>query len=245
MIRHFVSQNLQSSCVRLGKRSANYLGRTLRLKAGASVVLFNGEGLERLATITELRRHHVTLALGEHQQPLAHSPLSITLIQGLAKGGAMDWIVQKATELGITQIWPVTTAYGVVRLNADRAARRLDHWQSIANSACEQSGRHRPTTIMPVQTLQQVLDTLPEEGLKIALQPGCDKSLATLKKTRTDSVTVLVGPEGGLDDSDMALAGPAGFQCRHLGPRILRVETAAITACVLLQAAAGDLASSG
>ena len=245
MIRHFVSQDLNSSCVRLGERSANYLGRTLRLRAGSNIVLFNGLGIERQATITELRRDQVTLTLGEHQQPMAHSPLSITLVQGLAKGDAMDWIVQKATELGITKIWPATTAYSVVRLNPDRAARRLHHWQGIANSACEQSGRHQPTTIMPIRPLQEILDVLPDGGLKIALQPGCDSPLAGLEEVATNRVTVLLGPEGGLDDSDIALVDRAGFQCRHLGPRILRVETAATTACVLLQAAAGDLASSG
>ncbi len=241
LVRHFVSLSLQGARVTLDARSANYLTTTLRLGTGAQVVLFDGAGTERWATITGSSRGKVELELGEAIPVQPPSPLSIHLIQALPKGDAMDMAVQKATELGVARILPVTTEFGVVKLPAERRQRRLVHWQHIARSACEQCGRHFPPQIEPPLSLQECLAGLTTTGLRLVLDPGAVRPLARVAANGHDEMTLLVGPEGGLSDGDLELAVNHGFESYSLGPRILRTETAAMAACTVLQCRGGDL----
>jgi len=241
LVRHYVNQALQGQQIALDGRSANYLTATLRLSVGAQVVLFNGAGVERWATIAALGRGRVDMELGEATQVQAPSPLTIHLIQALAKGDAMDTAVQKATELGVARILPVTTQYSVVKLSEERRQRRLAHWQNVAYSACEQCGRHYPPLIDALLPLTDCLAGLTVAGPRVLLDPSGHKPLSDLVPGRPGEVTLLIGPEGGLSTTDCAIAAEHGFEAYSLGPRILRTETAAMAACALLQSRAGDL----
>ena len=241
LVRHFVDLPLQGAWVALDARSANYLTATLRLGTGARVILFDGAGTERWATITGSSRGKVAVELGEAIPVQPPSPLSIHLIQALPKSDAMDMAVQKATELGVARILPVTTEFGVVKLPAERRQRRLIHWQHIASSACEQCGRHFPPQIQPLLSLQECLGGLTTTGARLLLDPGANQPLAALPAHELDEVTLLIGPEGGLSDNDIQFALNHGFETYSLGPRILRTETAAMAACAVLQCQGGDL----
>jgi 16S rRNA (uracil1498-N3)-methyltransferase len=241
LIRHFVTQPLAGATVTLDGRSANYLGNTLRLGTGAQVVLFNGTGTERFATVTAITRGKIGLQLGEARPHQPVSPLNIRLVQGLAKGEAMDAAIQKATELGVAHISPVTTQFSVVKLPTQRAQRRLAHWQNIAWSACEQCGRHYPPQIEAVKTLAECLADLEPGDTRLVLDPTAEQTLAELVLDPMTRVTLLIGPEGGLSCADTHTAQANGFNACSMGPRILRTETAAMAACAILQNRVGDL----
>ena len=241
LVRHYVNQALKGTQVVLDARSANYLTTTLRMAVGARLVLFDGAGIERWATITTTGRGRVELQLGEPIPVQAPSGLAIHLIQALAKGEAMDAAVQKATELGVARILPVTTQYSVFKLPAERRQRRLVHWRNVACSACEQCGRHYPPRIEALLPLQECLAALHTTGPRILLDPGADQPLAGVNTSDSDQVALLIGPEGGLSATDRDAAAEYGFEARSLGPRILRTETAAMAACAVLQSLAGDL----
>ncbi len=238
--RLFLDRDLGSDRVPLTEREAHYLGSVLRLKRGDPVLAFNGRGQERHAVILSLARRGAELEILESVPPLPESALDLTLIQGLPKSEAMDLVVQKATELGVRVVAPVITDFSVVRLDEDRAARRIQHWTRIAQSACEQSGRHRPPEIRPVQRLEACLAALPASAVKLALDTGAATPLE-LAETPAQPVFLLVGPEGGLSPADLAAAAAHGFDILRLGPRVLRAESAALVGCALLQAQWGDL----
>ena len=175
------------------------------------------------------------------------SPLRIVLAQGLPAADKMDWIVQKAVELGVTEIQPVATRRSVVRLSGERMEKRQAHWQAVAISACEQCGRNRVPKIgmlldLP-QFMGQMIDDEPgpvEAGtLKLMLAPGADKPLTELI-VPDRPIVMLIGPEGGIDDNEIQAARVAGFQSVVLGPRILRTETAGLAALAAVQALIGD-----
>ncbi len=227
--------------VQLPEQSSEHLARVLRLERGHPLVLFNGDGREYDAEISLLAKRSVSArVLGERTTPERESPLQLTLAQGIARGEKMDLVLQKATELGITRIVPIITERTEVKLDAERAARRLAHWQAVIASACEQSGRTRlPTLAEPVRltTWAAALDA--DSGLRLALDPHGDHSPRTLPTfTRA---TLVVGPEGGLSDKDFGVLDQLDFIGLRLGPRILRTETAGLVAIASLQAIHGDL----
>lgn len=238
--RLFVDADLGGGRVELGEREAHYVGRVLRLRRGDPLVVFNGRGGERSGRIEHLERRRAAIALEVELQPLAEPPTSLTLIQALVKSDAMDTIVQKATELGVSTIRVVRTDFSVVKLDADRAVRRLEHWSRVARSACEQSGRHRPPEIHAPGRLADVLETLPEQGPRIVFHPDAP-ALEGCATAPEQHVCVLLGPEGGFSDADLETIDAAGFARFCLGPRILRADTAAIAACTLTQRLWGDL----
>lgn len=211
----------------------------LRLKAGAPVRVFDGAGHEHEAVLELAGRRGAAVRVGAAVTPLPESPLRITLAQGIGRGERMDFVVQKAVELGVAAIVPLLTARAVVRLDDARGARRQARWQALAVSACEQCGRARVPQVAAPVGLDAFLGTLPP-GQGVMLDPRGECSLADL--ALTDAVTVLIGPEGGLDDDERAAARAAGFAPVRLGPRVLRTETAALVALTLLQARGGDLA---
>jgi 16S rRNA (uracil1498-N3)-methyltransferase len=211
----------------------------LRLKRGDRLVVFNGRGTERDATVEALQRRGATLALAAVRAPLAESPLDLTLVQALPKSDAMDLIVQKATELGVRTLVPVYAEFSVVRLDADRSERRVEHWRKIARSACEQCGRHTPPRIEPALDLEAALEALPE-AKRLALDPSAEVSLGAQAPPKSGLV-VAVGPEGGFAAADWRRLDAARFERVALGRRVLRAETAALAVCAIAQSRWGDL----
>lgn len=222
---------------------ARHLVRVLRLGAGDALRLFNGRGGEYDGTIEAVRRDEVTVRIGAHHAVERESPLSITLLQGIARGEKMDLILQKATELGVTAIVPLTMARSTVRLDAKSAAAKQQHWQAVVISACEQCERNTVPAVHAPQSLAQALAASPP-GLNFILRPeaGAAGLPQLLNQSQAGAaIRLLVGPEGGFDPAESAAAQHAGFRACRLGPRVLRTETAGLAALAALQILAGDL----
>jgi 16S rRNA (uracil1498-N3)-methyltransferase len=219
---------------------AYHVARVLRLREGAPLNVFDGAGSEFRAEIVRVAGDKVTVVLGLQLPPAGESPLKITLIQGISRSERMDWTLQKATELGVHAIAPVLTARSVVRLDAKQAEKKRSHWHSIVIGACEQCGRSRIPSIAAPITLRDHLSNVRKEGLRLVLSPVAPASLAGIASL-PPKVEVLIGPEGGLEDEELAAAAKAGFMPVRLGPRVLRTETAAVVALSVLQALWGDL----
>jgi 16S rRNA (uracil1498-N3)-methyltransferase len=237
--RLYIERELDGSRLELDELEAHYLGHVLRLKRGEGLVVFNGWGTERDASVESLQRRGATLALGAARAPLPESPLDLTLIQALPKSDAMDLIVQKGTELGVRTVVPVYAEFSVVRLDTERSERRLDHWRRIARSACEQCGRHTPPHIEPPAPLAAALEGLPPAPARLALEPSAERSLAE-HAAPAHGLVVAVGPEGGFATTDRQRLEAAQFVPVALGPRVLRAETAAIAVCAIVQSRWGD-----
>lgn len=220
---------------------SHYASRVLRLRVGDDFVLFDGSGREFAATVGKISREGVTVQVREARERNVESPLEIRLIQGISRGERMDMVVQKATELGVTRIAPIFTEFSIVRLDVDKAGKRVQHWLKIAQSACEQCGRNVVPEIEAPQALGSQLETAyGTECTRILLHPGTDGKLASLQGQRK-RIDLLIGPEGGFSGAEYEQAVAAGFAACALGPRLLRTETAAIAALAALQARWGDL----
>lgn len=224
----------------LPAQAGEHVARVLRLAAGDSLILFNGDGCDYPAVIVALGKREVVVRVTARQPVSTESPLVLTLAQAVARGEKMDLIVQKATELGVSAIVPLLTERSEVKLDADRAARRLAHWQAVIASACEQSGRAVLPSIVAPQPLAAWLDRLDAGALRLALLPDGSCRPRELAPT-PDGALLVVGPEGGLGERDVAALLAHGFRGLQLGPRILRTETAGLAALAALQALHGDL----
>lgn len=224
--------------IELDRATANYLLKVLRLRPGSPLTVFNGQGGEFAATLTEQRPARIEI--GEFHDRETESPLAITLVQGVSKGDRMDTAIQKAVELGVTRIVPVMTERSVVNLKGERKEKRTRRWQTIAASACEQCGRNRLPTIDAPRTLADWLGAEPPAGAtRVVLDPTADAGFTDLE--RPAHACLLIGPEGGLTDEEITAAADTGYRRIGLGPRVLRTETAAITAISLAQGLWGDL----
>jgi 16S rRNA (uracil1498-N3)-methyltransferase len=220
--------------VTLDSTAANHVTRVLRLKPGAELVLFNGEGGEYPAVLEAA----ATARLGVWRALECESLLAITLVQGISRAERMDYTIQKAVELGVTRIVPVFAARSVVELRGERLLRRMQHWQGVAVGACEQCGRNRVPVLDEALDLSGWLRVNESPSLRLVLNHRATATLSTLP--RPTALTLLIGPEGGLDESELALAERAGFLGMRLGPRVLRTETAAVAALAALQTLWGD-----
>ncbi len=221
---------------------ARYVGRVLRLRPGDEMTLFDGSGFEYRAVIETCRKNAIGLSVTEKVECDLESPLRIHLLQGISRGERMDFVVQKATELGAIRITPVLTEYSVVRLDQKRAGKKHAHWMGIAASACEQCGRNIvPVIDAPVTIRNWLGENHDERQTRLIMKPGCTQTVGTLQPNGRE-LTVLVGPEGGFSDDEYDLAEATGFEPLGLGPRILRTETAALTILASLQTLYGDLA---
>jgi 16S rRNA (uracil1498-N3)-methyltransferase len=220
--------------------AANHITRVLRLRPGDPLTLFDGRGGEHAAHVEEFRKDAVIVAIGDRSTTDRESPLSLVLAQGVSRGERMDWVVQKATELGVTRIIPVMTERTVVKLDEKQAERKLLHWQGIAVAACEQSGRNRVPGIDAPRTLAELFEKVQSRATRLLLSPSASLRIAELSRP-TAEVVVLIGPEGGLAEGEQRTALDAGFVAMRLGPRVLRTETAAVAALTLLQQQFGDL----
>ena len=237
--RLFLERELSGATLQLDEREAHYLGHVLRLQRGDELVAFNGGGAERLASVAALHRRGAELRLGAERDALPESPLDLTLVQAIVKADAMDLIVQKSTELGVRAIRPVYTEFSIVRLDDERAQRRVEHWRKIARSACEQCGRHAPPLVAAPTELRACCDELPPDARRVALDPNARTALARLQLEGV-GVALAVGAEGGFSAEDWRQLDAARFERVGLGPRVLRAETAALAACSLAQSLWGD-----
>ncbi|MDH3413672.1 MAG: 16S rRNA (uracil(1498)-N(3))-methyltransferase [Gammaproteobacteria bacterium] len=240
--RIYVRSDLkEGASIRLEGEQARYLNKVLRLDAGANFILFNGKGGEFEARVERATRDAVDAQVVAFVKTERESPLDVTLVQGLSRGERMDFTIQKAVELGVHVIVPVTTERSVIRLDGQRRARRLEHWRSIAVNACQQCGRTRLPRIDAIASLDDWLANgfQPDVDTGWVLSPGARLKPDAL--TQADHVVLLIGPEGGLSDAEMARVTRSGLKPLSLGPRILRTETAAVAALTALQLKLGDL----
>ncbi|MEX2469364.1 MAG: 16S rRNA (uracil(1498)-N(3))-methyltransferase, partial [Pseudohongiellaceae bacterium] len=217
----------------LDRETSHYLASVLRLQRGDPVRVFNGRDGEFSAEITAVSRQAVSLALGERLRDAAPSPLHIHLALGLSRGDRMDFAIQKATELGVGAITPLYSEFGEVRIKqAARLENKLRHWRRIAVSACEQSGRLQVPEIAAPQALAEWLQT-PRQGLRLLLDPSGVAALGA--QPTAEHIALVIGPEGGFSPGELALAAEQDYTLVHLGPRILRTETAPVAALSVLQ----------
>lgn len=217
---------------------ARHVTRVLRLGEGAPLVLFDGQGQEAGVRLTDTSRKQTSALIEAVWTGSGESPLSVHLGQAISKGDRMDYAIQKAVELGVAAITPLYTERGDVRLKGDREDKKLAHWQGVAASACEQSGRAVVPSVYPPMALEAWLDER-QEPLRLMLHLATGNAFD--RQDRPASVALLIGPEGGLSDSDITSAQRAAFTPLTLGPRVLRTETAPIVALSLLQHYFGDL----
>lgn len=229
----------QQGQVSLSDEAANHVSRVLRMKAGQEILLFDGSGAQFPCIIKESNKKSVTVDVLECITQNLESPLDLHLGQVLSRGEKMEFTIQKSVELGVNVITPLISERCGVKLNAERFDKKWSQWQKIAIAACEQCGRNIVPLIRPVMSL----DAWTKEafdGLKLNLHPRATYSINTLPKP-VHRVRLLIGPEGGLCDEEIEKTRALGFEDILLGPRILRTETAALTAITALQVRFGDL----
>lgn len=234
--RFFIDAPLSLGQHELPETQAHYIGRVLRHAVGDALQLFDGSGQEFLGELIEVGKKSVRVELRESFAGLAESPLRIHLGQGLSRGERMDWAIQKASELGASEISPIVSERCEVRLKDERADKRMAHWRQVAISACEQCGRSLVPTIHPPIALADWLERVAAE-LKLVLHPVAEP-LAS--HARPESLAFLIGPEGGLAEAEVARAKAHGFHAARLGPRVLRTETAPVVALSVAQQLWGD-----
>ncbi|WP_341503012.1 16S rRNA (uracil(1498)-N(3))-methyltransferase [Gallaecimonas sp. GXIMD4217] len=225
--------------VTLGEDGANHVGRVLRMQPGQALVLFNGDGHDYRGEITQASKKTVRVRLDDRQHKDNESPLALHLGQVISRGERMEFVIQKSVELGVASITPLFSERCGVKLSGERLDKKVGQWQKIAIAACEQSGRAR----VPQVRAAMALDTWcgeDFEGVRLTLSPHAEHSIQTLPGEFT-AARLLIGPEGGFTDEEVALAAQMGFEDVLLGPRVLRTETAALTAITALQLRYGDL----
>jgi 16S rRNA (uracil1498-N3)-methyltransferase len=229
----------QRGTAELPEQAAHHAARVLRLQAGDRVGVFNGRGGEGEARVTDIGKRHVTVEIVDWLAVERESPLQVQLAQAISAGEKMDFTLQKAVELGIGNIQPVASERSVVRLSGERAEKRVAHWQGVVVAACEQSGRNRVPEVAPISPLLDWLGRQGQAGLRLVLSPTAEVGLRDLPRP-TGSVTLLVGPEGGLSPAEAETAQRSGFTPVRLGARVLRTETAALAALAAMQTLWGD-----
>ncbi|HEX8601113.1 MAG TPA: 16S rRNA (uracil(1498)-N(3))-methyltransferase [Pseudoduganella sp.] len=217
----------------------------VRLAPGDTLTLFNGEGGQYEAVLTEVGKNRATAELGAFDPRDVELPYTVTLAQGLPEGTKMDWIVEKAVELGVAAIQPLAARRCVVRLSAERAQKKLEHWRGVVVAAAEQSGRNRLAAVAEPAEFRDWIGT-PAAGPRLLLSPRGTASLVDWARREHDlrgpqPVTIMVGPEGGFTDEEEDAAVRAGAMMVSMGPRVLRTETAALVAMAVLAALWGGM----
>ncbi len=223
--------------VTLDSDASRYLCKVMRYDVGDQVVLFNGDGNDYTASILNAGKS-VQLQINASSRNTTESPVHITLVQALAKGTKLELIIQKATELGVGRITPVSTERSVLQVEKKRSERKLEHWNKIASSACAQCNRSVIPTIDPIIELSQWF-TEHESEHSVLIDPAATSSFKAL--VPNNAINILVGPEGGFSDKELALAQASGVATVRCGPRVLRTETAGFAAIAIVQALIGDM----
>jgi 16S rRNA (uracil1498-N3)-methyltransferase len=254
LTRVFVEAELQSgSVMELPRETGAHLAKVLRARNGDAVVLFNGDGREFAGVIEKVQGSRVSASIGVARSIDRESPFPLTLVQCVPRGDRMDFIVQKATELGVVRIVPVLSQRSVVRLDASQSASKQAHWRAVAMSACEQCGRNRlPSVNAPLPLLSYLGTLAPPAGgeLRLVLEPErarhAEQGAHTLEIAPPgpkSSAEIAIGPEGGFAPEELEAFDLSAYSRLGLGPRVLRTETAAIAAVVVLQARFGDMSA--
>ena len=228
-----------NSELQLPMEAAHHLAVVLRARSGQPVTLFNGEGLEAEAVIAAVDRKAVTVRIERVATVERESPLRIHLAIGISRGERMDFVLQKSTELGVHSITPLLCERTEVKLTGERQAKKMEHWRGVIVGACEQSGRTRLPQLQEPAPLAQCLAT-DNSALRLVLHHRSDSQLARFTAPPA-SVLLLIGPEGGLSETEITAALAAGCEPLTLGPRVLRTETAPLAALAMLQYRWGDL----
>lgn len=239
--RCYTEQQLKlTQTVVLEQNVSHHLLHVLRLRCGDSLILFNGDGKEHSGILANAQGKLAVVELSEERDTCTESGLHIELGQGISRGERMDFVLQKSVELGVSAVTPLWTSRSQVKLNGPRLEKRLAHWRAIIRSACEQSGRSVLPSLNNARSLAEWCGPA-ESQLKLVLDPSASAHLCDFPATTR--VTLLVGPEGGLEPGEIRLAEAGGFERVRLGPRTLRTETAALAALTAVQTLWGDLAS--
>ncbi len=237
--RIFTPQALRAeSTFDLEPGPSQHLAHALRMQVGDALILFDGRGGQYAATISAVGKKQVCVATAAHDPREVESPVSIHLGIAISRGDRMDWVVQKATELGASEVTPLLTERTGVKLKGERADRKVEHWRQIAISACEQCGRNRVPLLAPLTRLDDWLGATEAERKLVLHHRAADTEEC---RAQPASVALLIGPEGGLSEGEIDRAESAGYQPLRLGPRVLRTETAPLVAITLLQARWGDM----
>ena len=220
-------------------KAAHYLGRVLRLGIGEVIVLFNGDGHDYVAELVRFGKGEVALALTSRLPAIREPGVKITIAQAISRGERMDQTLQKCTELGATRFQPLLSERVEVKLKSDKLSSRVEHWQGVVISACEQCGRAVIPEVLEPQTLYEWL-ALSSDDRRLVLTPGAERPLARMEFS--DRVGIAIGPEGGFSESEQEQMAVHGVEAVSLGPRVLRTETAAPAAVAVIQALVGDFA---
>ena len=227
-----------ATSITLSREASHYVVQVLRLKPQDQLIIFNGQGGEYFAVIDEAHRHRCEVRLVEFNDRQVESPCKIHLLQAISRGSRMDYAVQKAVELGVDAITPIITEYMHASLSQDRLLKRQAHWQAVAVSAAEQSGRCHVPAINTALSFAEAVK-LPCD-MALLFEPEGTASLGELAQVLS-SVNVMIGAEGGFSAAELEMAQQARYSAYRAGPRILRTETATVVALTLVQAYCGDL----
>ena len=249
-LRFYSLDNLKiGATIKLSDNAATHATRVMRLSVGDALTLFCGDGFDYACELISVKKSEALAQVKASTKVESESNLSITLLLGISAGDRMEFALQKAIELGVTNIIPIKTERSVVKLSPERAEKRLEHWQNVVIAACEQSSRAVIPQVEAPITLALWLAKTPSpfkgegggEGkpLRITLDPLADKKLADLTKPQGE-IQLLIGAEGGLNANELALAAQHGFVGAQLGQRILRTETAPLAAIAAMQTLWGD-----
>jgi 16S rRNA (uracil1498-N3)-methyltransferase len=222
----------------LSKEAAGHLIRVLRLQVGAAFIVFNGEGGEFRAQLIKINKNSVTARVGDYITVNRESPLQIILAQAVLRSEKMDYMLQKAVELGVSRFIPLLKAHSTLNLAPERWKKRCLHWQGVMLSACEQSGRTQLPVLENPITLDMAFSAIKADQ-RIILQPEATQNINSLPACQ--SVALCVGPEGGWSENEVSCAIAAGYTPMHVGPRVLRAETAGLAGMSVLQSLYGDL----
>ena len=213
----------------------------VRMQPGAALTLFDGSGGQYQAVLAEIGKKRASATVIAHQAVEVELPWPVTLAQGLPEGSKMDWIIEKAVELGVAAVQPLAANRSVVRLSAERAEKRHAHWQGVIVAASEQSGRNRLAQLTPLADFNRWI-AQPSGAPRIVLSPRASQSLALwAQATAPGPVTLMIGPEGGWSEQEEAAAQASGAIALSLGPRVLRTETAGLAALAVINAAWGGM----
>lgn len=241
MPRFYLPENLSvGQTVALPDNIVRHLN-VLRVRPNENITLFDGKGKAHAAQLTVLEKRRAEAEILHEDTTDNESPLNITLIQSISSGDRMDFTLQKSVELSVTAIQPVISERCIVRLDGERAAKRLARWQEIVISACEQSGRNTVPPVLPIIGYREALDKMPSESTKLIMSINRARKLGDIRQP-SGAIVFMVGPEGGWTEQEEQQAFDAGFQAVTLGKRILRTETAPLAALAAMQTLWGDFA---
>ena len=214
----------------LNSDNSHHLNKVLRFPVGKNITVFNGDGFDYKALVQDAKKT-TSLKIISRERNNSESKLDLTLAQGIAKGEKMDFLIQKAVELGVTRIIPMKLERCVVRLRDEKVQKKIDHWQKIANHACEQSGRSVIVSVSDPVSLEGLLEEKGHNGF--VLHHRAQIGLSQVQET--SNATILIGPEGGLTEKEVSDSEFAGYQSVHIGKRVLRTETASLAAIANMQ----------